>query len=219
VSISVAIRVQRTFATRVATGAVAVLVGLMAGCTPPEPEPRTFFDFMDDGLAREGVLTRCNQNRAATLDDVECINARRAAAVVALEQERSRSIDLERESERKLVALRERAEREAQAAARAAAAAQAAARAAYEARWRGASAAQNADAPASGTSAPVFGAPVGPVLPSMSDSSFFEQYLEESAGAATSGAPANPLEIEPPALPREELAILPRPFRADGAAN
>lgn len=178
-SISVANRIQRTFATRVAAGTLALLAGFLAACGPPEPEPRTFFDFMDDGLAREGVLTRCNQNRAATLDDVECINARRAAAVVALEQERSRAIDFERESERKLVALRERAEREAQAAARAAAAAQAAAREAYEARWRGADASTQAEANGATSDAPVFGAPVGPVLPSMTDSTFFEQYLDD----------------------------------------
>jgi hypothetical protein len=195
---------------------VAVVVGVLAACAPPEPEPRTFFDFMDDGLAREGVLTRCNQNRAATLNDVECINARRAAAVVALEQERSRAIDFERESERKLVALRERAEREAQAAVRAAAAAQAAARAAYEARWRGANAAPESDfTPADGT-APVFGAPVGPVLPSMTDAAFFEEYLDDEA--ATIAPEASGAGAGAPSQPREDLAI-PRPFRADDSAR
>jgi hypothetical protein len=191
-----------------------LLAGLVAGCTPPEPEPRTFFDFMDDGLAREGVLTRCNQNRAATLDDVECINARRAAAVVALEQERSRAVDFERESERKLVALRERAEREAQAAVRAAAAAQAAAAAAYEARWRGASAMPDGDA--TGSVAPVFGAPVGPVLPSMTDETFFAQYLDEDPSATAPGIVGTGATTPP--QPREELAI-PRPFRADDSAR
>lgn len=179
---------------------------------------------MDDGLAREGVLTRCNQNRAATLDDVECINARRAAAVVALEQERSRAVDLERESERKLVALRERAERDAQAAARAAVAAQAAARAAYEARWRGANASPDAAAAAGGNAAPTFGAPMGPVLPSMTDATFFEEYLEKEAAHSApevevgSAAPTSDRAAgSPPEPPRGELAILPRPFRSDGA--
>ena len=46
---------------------------------------------MEDGLARDGVLTRCNQDRDATLTDVECANARRAAAAVALEVERARA--------------------------------------------------------------------------------------------------------------------------------
>lgn len=222
-STSVAIREQRTFASRVAPGTVMALAGVLAACAP-QPEPRTFFDFMDDGLAREGVLTRCNQNRAATMNDVECVNARRAAAVVALEQERSRAIDHERESERKLVALRERAEREAEAAVRAATAARAAARAAYEAQWRGANSSPDASEPSPDSSAPVFGAPVGPVLPSMTDSAFFEQYVEElpmPPGVGTEGAlpPSNGIEMAPPALPREGLAIVPRPFRTDDAAR
>lgn len=180
---------------------------------------------MDDGLAREGVLTRCNQNRAATLEDVECVNARRAAAVVALEQERSRSVDFERESERKLIALRERAERDAQAAARAASAAQAAARAAYEAQWRGGNAPAVAGEPVSST-APVFGAPVGVVLPSMSDSTFFQDLAETTRppspptlGVEPVEPPASRVDIASPELPREELTILPRPFRADDRAN
>lgn len=211
--------------TRLAAGGVVVLAGLLVACATPEPEPRTFFDFMDDGLAREGVLTRCNQNRAATLEDVECVNARRAAAVVALEQERSRSVDFERESERKLIALRERAERDAQADALAATAAQAAARAAYEAQWRGASTPADVGEPV-GASAPVFGAPIGVVLPSMSDAAFFEDLAETTrpptpptVGAAAMEHPASQVDVAPPQLPREELAVLSRPFRADHRAN
>ena len=63
---------------------------------------------MDDGFAREGVLTRCNQNREETLNDAECNNARRAAATLALEAERARAPALEQQSEAKLLALRER---------------------------------------------------------------------------------------------------------------
>ena len=63
---------------------------------------------MDDGLAREGVLTRCNQNREETLNDEECNNARRAASTIALEAERARAPALEQQSEAKLLALRER---------------------------------------------------------------------------------------------------------------
>jgi hypothetical protein len=123
------------------------------------------------------------------------------------------------------LALRERAERDAQAAARAAVAAQAAARAAYEAQWRGANA-PAADASGGAASAPVFGAPVGQVLPSMTDAAFFEDYLEElpvptPPGVAAEAAvpPADRVEVVPPVLPREELAILPRPFRSNESAN
>ena len=60
---------------------------------------------MDDGFARDGVLTRCNQDRDATSNDVECANARRAAAAIALEAERARAGQLERQSEGARLAL------------------------------------------------------------------------------------------------------------------
>jgi hypothetical protein len=85
-----------------------LLAAVLVACAP-KPEPRTVLDFMDDGLARDGVLTRCNQqNREETLNDEECVNARRAAATLALEAERARAPALEQQSEAKMVALRER---------------------------------------------------------------------------------------------------------------
>jgi hypothetical protein len=84
-----------------------LLAAVLVACAP-KSEPRTVFDFMDDGFAREGVLTRCSQNRDETLNDVECNNARRAAATIALEGERARAPALERQSEAKMVAMRER---------------------------------------------------------------------------------------------------------------
>jgi hypothetical protein len=84
-----------------------LLAVVLAACAP-KSEPRTVSDFMDDGFAREGVLTRCNQNREETLNDAECNNARRAAATIALEAERARAPELERQSQAKLLALRER---------------------------------------------------------------------------------------------------------------
>jgi hypothetical protein len=83
-----------------------LLAVVLAACAP-KAEPRTVQDFMDDGFAREGVLTRCNQNREGTLNDSECSNARRAAATIALEAERARAPQLEQQSEAKLLALRE----------------------------------------------------------------------------------------------------------------
>jgi len=114
-------------------GLIASLCLLTAGCSGPEP--RTYDDFMEDRIARDGTLARCNRDRESTARDVDCANARRAASAVALLEERARREELERESERKLAALRaqivsrDRARREAMAAALAAA------EAAYDAQW------------------------------------------------------------------------------------
>lgn len=112
--------------------ALAVLV--LSGCA--KPEPLYFTDFMEDRFAREGTLARCNRDRDASLSDIECANARRAAAAIALREERARRQELEQESERKLAELRAEVEHQRQAALEARAAAEAAARAAYEAQWR-----------------------------------------------------------------------------------
>lgn len=106
---------------------------LLVGCE--EPQPISFAEFMDDAIARDGTLARCNENREETLNDIECANARRAAAAIALREERARREALELESERKLAALREQVERERAAAREAQLLADAAARAAYDAQW------------------------------------------------------------------------------------
>ena len=177
---------------------------------------------MEDGIAREGVLTRCNQNRDATLTDEECANARRAAAAVALEAERAREPELARESEAKLLALRQREARRAASEQDAAAAALAAAEAAYEARWRNSSGNHSADDPASSAPVAAFGVPVGAVMPSMTESSLFDVYADgsdplgrRSLEVSAAEPPANDLSIQSPDLELAELAIVPRPFRTD----
>jgi hypothetical protein len=115
-------------------GALAVTVWV-AACQQPA-KPRSYEFFMEDGLAREGVLARCNQDRKASVDDQECESARRAAAAIGATGERERSENYERESSRKLEALRDRAARQQQADEQAAAAAKAAEKDAYESQWR-----------------------------------------------------------------------------------
>lgn len=108
---------------------------LLVACE--KPRARSFSDFMDDRIAREGTLAHCNQNPIETAADIECANARRAAATIALRAERERHEELERESERKLEALRsEMAERE-RIVRDATLAAARAEREAYEKLWRG----------------------------------------------------------------------------------
>jgi hypothetical protein len=220
VSVPVANRRHRELKAGLGAVVVPLLAAALAACAP-DPKPRTVYDFMEDGYAREGVLARCNRNRDATLSDEECANARRAAAAIAVEAERARAPRLEQESEAKLLALREREARRAAAEREAANAALIAAEAAYEARWNAPSGSRGgAAAPA----APAFGAPVGPVMPSMDRSVAFDLHAEgaEPLGrptfeVAAAEPPQNELVIAAPELEIPELAGIPRPFR--DAAN
>jgi hypothetical protein len=222
VSLPVAIRRHSELALR---GGLALLIAAALAACAPQPEPRTVLDFMDDGLARDGALTRCNQNRDATLTDAECANARRAAAIVALEAERARESMLERESADKLVALRQRQERQSAAEQSAATAASAAAEADYEARWRNSSGLRTADGAVTGA-APAFGVPVGQVMPSMTESALFDVYADgndplgrHNLEIADAVPPLNELQIEVPELEFNELSVIPRPFRAASDAT
>ena len=180
---------------------------------------------MEDGLAREGVLARCNADRDATAADVECKNARRAAVVVAAEKEDERLRALELESQRKLVAMRDRSARQAQAEQNAASAAKAAAEAAYEAQWRDPSGAARNPNGNQDSHAPVFGAPLGQKMPSMTEA----RQVEEFAPQSLSEVPARPElevaalppsnDIAPPQLEIERNAIIPRPFRGESDAR
>lgn len=190
VSASVAIRKHRESGFRLCVGITPLLAVVLAACAP-KSEPRTVLDFMDDGFAREGVLTRCNQDREETLNDAECINARRAAATIALEAERARAPELEQRSEAKLVALRDRQ-----------------------------SEAESAGSASNGA-APTFGSPVGSVLPSMAheeplDASHGTELLGPRAIEIDVEPPSNDIVIAPP-LDVAELAVVPRPFRDDTA--
>jgi hypothetical protein len=196
------IRARSVAVARVA-GVLAVAVWVVA-CEQPS-KPRSYEFFMEDGLAREGVLARCNQDRKVSVDDQECANARRAAAALAANGEHERAQGYERESERKLAALRDRSARQQQAEEQAAAAAKAAESEAYESQWRGKKA-PSADVPAAG------GDPI-------SDASDRDDGRE-----SLSQLPARPeLKIAAIAPPQgdvtpqkpeiEQAAIIPRPFR------
>jgi hypothetical protein len=199
--------------------AVAVLFAAwLAACSAPLPPPRTYLDFMEDGLAREGVLARCSRDGDTTVNDAECAAARRAAAAIAVEHERAQSAELERESQRKLLAMRARADRADEVRAEAAAAAREAAERAYEGRWPeeapegGASAEQQGDAPA-------FGAPIGPVLPSISESSPFEVYsgtpVAPGIAPQRPEPPSNEVAITAPDVGLAGLTAVPRPLKVE----
>jgi hypothetical protein len=106
---------------------------IVAGCEGPRP--RSFIEYLEDPIARDGTLARCNAEREALAGDIECANARRAAVAVAARDEAARRRALALASERKLAALRAQIAALQEAERQAAAAAEAAARDAYEAQW------------------------------------------------------------------------------------
>lgn len=174
-----------------AAGLAVVFAAGLAACD--RPPPRTFNDFMEDSIAREGTLARCNQDRDATLNDLECANARRAAAAVAVREERERQARLALESQRKLLALRADAARQQEAEERAAA------EGAYEAHWRDAKApAPSQDVPPTGNEhaagpAPAFGAPIGAPLPSIAADHIHTAFGTPAAAATGSAVPPDEL--------------------------
>ncbi len=88
--------------------AIVLAVGALLAACIEEPQPRSFTEFMDDGIAREGVLIRCNEDRVATVKDPECVNARRAAAAIAAQEDEQQRAELDAQSEARLLAVRQR---------------------------------------------------------------------------------------------------------------
>lgn len=69
--------------------ALSVLIACAAAGGCAEREPRTVADFMENEAALQGTLVRCEKDRAAALQDVECANARRAVQRLAIIEERA----------------------------------------------------------------------------------------------------------------------------------
>ena len=79
-------------------------LGLLAGCEEPRPTPVT--EFMEDPIAMEATIIRCNSDREGRRYDQECVNAREAVRITEAIEHRARREALEEQSERKLQALR-----------------------------------------------------------------------------------------------------------------
>ena len=179
-------------------GALAVTVWV-AACQQPA-KPRSYEFFMEDGLAREGVLARCNQDRGASVDDQECDNARRAAATIGATGERERRESYERESSRKLEQLRDRAAHQQQAEEQAAAAAKAAEKDAYEAQWRDKSAAASASG-------------AGPTSDNGVDDRESLSQLPARPELKIAAIDPPKADVQPQKPEIEHAAVIPRPFR------
>jgi hypothetical protein len=78
----------------------------LAGCETERP--RSYSEYLDDAIAREATLLRCNAEREMSRGDAECINAKRAAAALAAQDDGDKHKRFEEQSERKREALRAR---------------------------------------------------------------------------------------------------------------
>jgi hypothetical protein len=116
------------------TLAVLAVSALLVACIE-EPPPRSFTEFMDDSIAREGTLIRCNADRTATANDPECVNARRAASALAAQGETEKRDRLEAQSEARLLAVRQRYDAQQAADRQAEIAVEAEEQIAYESQW------------------------------------------------------------------------------------
>lgn len=179
-------------------GIVVLLASLGAACE--QHASRTFEDFTEDAIARDGALARCNQGRVAAADDVECANARRAAEAAAVAVERARKDELERQSELTLIALRDRQAVAAEAAQRAAAEARAAEEAAYDAQWN------DPDA------TPVPGAAPAGIIAFDVYAARGSRWPAVDLDGVALAPPSSEVSIASPQLSFDEPAI-PRPFR------
>ena len=216
----VAEKCEAMIATRRRFGAVLLACLACVACVE-EPPPRSFVEFMDDSLAREGVLARCNTDREATAYDVECVNARRAAAAIAAQDEPGKRERLEAQSEARLRAARQRADAQLAAERQAVLAAEAERQQEYEAQFEEAqpveattaAAAQQSPlvSPAAVYPAPVEAAPVE-AAPAESTTPLLEPVTLPSSVRApltTVSLPrgVKPMEYAPPEPKLEEIVV------------
>ena len=79
---------------RLSIAALGVAGGLFASGCSPEPQARSFADYLEDRMLMDGTLARCNADRIGTHNDLDCANARRAAVTIALRVEEAKREEL-----------------------------------------------------------------------------------------------------------------------------
>ncbi len=84
---------------------VASSLLLIAACAK-EQQPTSVTFFMENPIALEAAVVRCNADRESNRYEPECVNAREAALLTDAIETRARKKQLEEESERKLRDLR-----------------------------------------------------------------------------------------------------------------
>jgi hypothetical protein len=103
----------------VAGGCLTAMVLTAAACSPRRIPPMTVSDMMEDRVALDGVLLKCNKDPAKARTDSDCQNARIAVERLASKQvdpgqEAKRQEEFERSREQlRLIEDKRRAEEEA----------------------------------------------------------------------------------------------------------
>ena len=102
----------------IACGCLTAVALCMAACGPKRIPPMTVSDLMEDRVALDGVLMKCNQNPAKARTDSDCLNARiaidRLASRDAPAEEAKRAAEFERNREQlRLSQEKQRQEQEA----------------------------------------------------------------------------------------------------------
>jgi hypothetical protein len=89
--------------SKLVCGCVAAVVVATAACSPRRIPPMTVSDLMEDRVALDGVLMKCNRDPGKARNDSDCLNARiaieRLAARVDPSVEAKRVEDFERSRE------------------------------------------------------------------------------------------------------------------------
>ncbi|MEO1204545.1 MAG: EexN family lipoprotein, partial [Pseudomonadota bacterium] len=86
-----------------------LVVSLLSGCSKEQPVS-SVDELMRNDVLLEATLVRCTQNRAEMRYQPECVNAREAAMLIEVREEKARREQLEAQSQRKRDALRRRQE-------------------------------------------------------------------------------------------------------------
>lgn len=101
-----------------ACGCLCAAILAAAACSPRRIPPMTVTDLMEDRVTLDGVLMKCNQNKAKARTESDCLNARIAIERLATQTEPSeeakRNAEFERSRERlRLSQEKQRQEQEA----------------------------------------------------------------------------------------------------------
>jgi hypothetical protein len=81
----------------VAHAGLVAVIAATAACSPRRIPPMTVSDLMEDRVMLDGVLMKCNQDKAKARTDTDCLNAR--IAIERLASQRDDSADVAKRNE------------------------------------------------------------------------------------------------------------------------